>query len=89
MANINFFNEEECRDIVQQITEYIATVNDNLMKIILYKRHIELKSWVQISAEMGNGTPDSVRMAHKRFLQKNHAPDVLFAFSSSGKRKSF
>lgn len=52
------------------ITEYIMSIDDSLIRQIMYKRHIELKSWIRIAHEIGNNTPDGVRMLHSRFLKK-------------------
>lgn len=54
---------------VCDITQYIMSVDDSLMRQILYKRHVELKSWPRIAKEIGT-TPDSLRVLHDRFLKK-------------------
>lgn len=56
----------------QVITEYIMTIDISLIRQIMYKRHIELKSWSIIAAEVGGkNTAESVRKMHERFLLKS------------------
>lgn len=56
----------------QVITEYIMTIDISLIRQIMYKRHIELKSWSIIAAEVGGkNTAESVRKMHERFLLRS------------------
>ena len=63
--------EEQLLDAEAKLTEYIMTVNDSLIRMIMYKRHVELKSWAVIASEVGNNTPDGLRMAYKRFRKNS------------------
>lgn len=55
-----------------EILNYINGINDSLIRQILTCRYIHLMSWVRTADVVGGGnTPDSVRMAHDRFLKKN------------------
>lgn len=51
-----------------EITKYIMTVDDSLIRQIMFKRHIDLKSWSCIAKEIGS-SPDSLRMIYRRFLK--------------------
>lgn len=73
---------EKIRDIIRgkqaeialqekKITEYILSIDDSLMRQIMYERHVNLKSWRAVAQTIGGGnTEQSVLMAHKRFLRK-------------------
>lgn len=66
-------SELESKIIMQEqvITEYITTIDVSIIRQIMHKRHIELKSWSRIAAEVGGkNTAESVRKMHDRFLQK-------------------
>lgn len=53
------------------ITQYIMTLDDSLMRQIMYLRHVKLFSWGMIARAIGgDNTPDGIRMMHKRFLSK-------------------
>ena len=62
--------QAESRTQEAEITKYIMTVDDSLIRQIMYKRHIELKSWPCIAKEIGS-SPDSLRMAYRRFLKSS------------------
>ena len=65
-------NLKKCFYELNRLTRYINAVDDSLMRQILSLRHINGLSWVQIAFSLGGGnTADGVRMAHKRFLEKN------------------
>ena len=56
--------------VEREILEYICSIDDSIMRQIMTHRHIELKSWLQVTNAIGgNNTADSVRMAHDRFLK--------------------
>ena len=51
---------------------YITNVEDSFMRQLLTLRYVNGFSWVQVAMHMGGGnTDDSVRKAHKRFLEQN------------------
>lgn len=53
------------------LDQYIASVNDSVMRQILGLRYRDGYSWVQVAARLGGGnTADGVRMMQKRFLRK-------------------
>ncbi|MCL2301531.1 MAG: hypothetical protein FWC27_15430 [Firmicutes bacterium] len=65
-------NLKKCFYELNRLTRYINCVDDSLMRQILSLRHINGLSWVQIAFSLGgDNTADGVRMAHKRFLEKN------------------
>lgn len=54
------------------IEEYINTVEDYHIRLILSYRFVDLMSWNQIAMKIGgNNTADSVRKACNRFLRKS------------------
>jgi len=56
----------------EELEEYIETVPDSLIRMILTLRYINGLSWRQIANHIGGGnTADSVRMMHNRFLKEN------------------
>ena len=56
----------------REIMEYITSIEDSFIRQIMICRYVNLMSWTRIAMEIGGGnTPDSVRMAHDRFLRKN------------------
>ena len=63
--------QEEIALKEQEITAYIVSIDDSLIRQIMYKRHIKLMSWPQIAKDIGGATPDSLRMIYKRFLQND------------------
>ena len=58
-------------DEYKKILEYIKTIDDSLMRQIIYHRHILCMSWGQVAKAVGGGNNgDSLRMMHDRFLQE-------------------
>lgn len=54
-----------------RLTEYIQSVADPQMRLILHLRYVNGLSWRQIAQRLGGGnTEDGVRMMRSRFLQK-------------------
>lgn len=52
-----------------RIMRYIAKIDDSYMRQIITLRYIDGRSWANIAMIIGgNNTPDSIRMAHNRFL---------------------
>jgi len=65
-------NLKKCFYELNRLTRYINSVEDSQIRQILSLRYINGLSWVQIAFALGGGnTADGVRMAHKRFLEKN------------------
>lgn len=53
----------------EKILEYIKTIDDSLMRQIIYHRHILCMSWGQVAKAIGgSNNSDSLRMMHDRFL---------------------
>jgi hypothetical protein len=56
----------------RRLNQYIAGVDDSMMRQILTLRYIHGLSWVQVAHRIGGGnTEDSVRMAHNRYLRSH------------------
>lgn len=54
-----------------RIERYIVSVDDSLMRQVLFLRYVSGLSWTQVAMHIGGGnTADGVRKAHDRFLQK-------------------
>ena len=50
---------------------YIQTIDDSLMRQIMYHRHVLCMKWNEVAMTIGGGnTEDSVRKAHDRFLEE-------------------
>ena len=55
----------------QEIENFIDNIEDSLTRRIFRLRFVEGKNWVQVAVRIGgDNTPDGVRMAVKRYLQK-------------------
>lgn len=54
----------------QEIYEYIATIDDSLMRQIILYRCLSLCTWKEVATYVGGGnTADSVRMMFMRFTE--------------------
>ena len=50
---------------------YIQTIDDSLMRQIMYHRHVLCMKWNEVAMVIGGGnTPDGIRMMHNRFLEE-------------------
>lgn len=68
-ANLEML-EFELLEKVNEVDEYINTLDDARIRRILRFRYIDNLSWVQVAYNMGgNCTADSVRMEHNRFIE--------------------
>lgn len=57
----------------RKLCEYVANIEDSMMRQIITLRFIQGMSWVQVAMELGGGnSADSVRMMVKRFIAKQH-----------------
>lgn len=55
----------------KKLSEYIAKIEDIMLRRIITLRFIQGMSWVHIALELGGGnSPDGVRMMVKRYLSK-------------------
>jgi hypothetical protein len=62
----------ELMDLLEEINEYIAAIDDSEMRQILTLRYVNGFTWQQVAAHIGGGnTADGVKKACYRFLQKN------------------
>lgn len=51
--------------------DYIYSVDDSMMRQILYLRYVGCLTWRQVAAQMGRpDMEDALRVAHDRFLDK-------------------
>ncbi len=61
--------KKELEERIHQAEEFIDTVSDPRMRLILEYRCIECLNWSKIAARLsGNNTTDSVRKAYSRFI---------------------
>jgi hypothetical protein len=50
---------------------YIQTIDDSLMRQIMYHRHVLCMKWNEVAMVVGGGnTADGIRMMHNRFLEE-------------------
>jgi len=61
-----------------RLERYIAGIPDSYLRQIFYLRFVDGLNWVQVAHRTAGGTPDSVRMACRRYIAKsekkeNHA----------------
>lgn len=62
--------EMEASETLNEIEEFIASVDDSRMRRIINLRYIENLSWNRVADKIGGGnTEDSIRMAFNRFLK--------------------
>ncbi len=63
--------EMELMETVNQIEEFISSVDDSRMRRIINLRFIEKLSWQQVASRIGGGnTDETVRKAFYRFMEK-------------------
>lgn len=61
---------EEAEIMKQRILREIMEINDTFLRQIFLMRHVDLMSWAAIAMRIGgDNTPDSVRMAHDRYIK--------------------
>ena len=54
----------------KRITEYIISIDDSVIRQILYLRYISCLTWRQVAASLGRvDAEDSIRKTHDRFLR--------------------
>lgn len=54
------------------LTEYIQSIDDSMLRQIMYHRHVLCMTWNQVARAVGGGnTAESVRKNHDRFLEEN------------------
>lgn len=63
---------KELIETEKEITGFISSIDDPQVRLIFYKRHIELKTWTKAAIEIGGGnTSDGVRMMYNRYIEKH------------------
>lgn len=63
--------EMELLETLNQVEEFISSVNDSRIRRIINLRFIEGLSWNKVADRIGGGnTEDSIRMAFNRFMEK-------------------
>ncbi len=64
--------EMELLETLNQVEEFIASVEDSRMRRIINFRFIDKLSWVQVANRLdSNSTADGVRMEFNRFMEQN------------------
>lgn len=69
----NLIKEAQYRLVIEKnkILRFISTIDDSIMRQIIFYRHVSLLPWRIVAREVGgDNTPDSVRKAHQRFFSK-------------------
>ena len=55
----------------KKIMDYIDSIDDSLMKQIIFYRHISCMTWNEVACAIGgNNTENSVRMMYNRFFKE-------------------
>ena len=63
--------EIELMETINQVEEFISSVDDSMMRRIINLRFIEKMSWGKIANKIGGGnTEDSIKKAFYRFMEK-------------------
>ena len=63
--------ELELMEMLNQVEEFIASVDDSRMRRIITLRFNDNLSWLKVAERIGgNSTADSVRMEFNRFMEK-------------------
>lgn len=63
--------ENKLLETLNQVEEFIASIEDSHMRRIISLRFIENLSWAKVAECIGGGnTEDSIRMAFNRFMEK-------------------
>ena len=53
-----------------KVLNYIQTIDDSLMKQIIYHRHVLCMKWNEVAKALeSSNSPDNLRMMHDRFLE--------------------
>ena len=69
----NLIEEAQLRVALERnkIMQFINTIDDSIMRQIIFYRDISLLPWRIVAREVGgDNTTDSVRMMHNRFFEK-------------------
>ena len=61
---------DDLMDLLEEINRYVESIDDSLLRQIIYLRHVNGLTWDQVAASIGGGnTGESVRKMHDRFLE--------------------
>ena len=61
---------DECEKSKAEIMDWIKSIDDSLIRQIIYYRCIKVMSWIAVADKIGGGnTADSVRMSYDRFTK--------------------
>lgn len=61
--------EDELLELINQVDDYIDSIEDSRIRRIMRYRYIDDLSWVQVARRIGKkATADSCRNAHDRYL---------------------
>lgn len=53
----------------ERIMEWIGSIEDPVIQVIMHSRYIKGKSWAAVAVAVGgDNTPDGIRMIHNRYL---------------------
>lgn len=64
---------EEAEILRGRILREIMEIDDTFLRQIFLMRHVDLLSWAAIAMRIGgDNTPDSVRMAHDRYIRTHN-----------------
>lgn len=73
-------SRDRCWYELAKLTEYINSVDDCLVRMVLTLRHVNGLSWLQVATSIGgDNTADGVRKIHDRYLENNKNLSVLSA----------
>ncbi len=69
--------KEKAEILEKEILEYIRSIDDSMIRLIINYRYIRFFSWYRIARYIGgNNTADGVRKIHDRFLEKQEKENV-------------
>ncbi len=64
--------EAEIEDILNEVENYILSLKDSRIRLIIRYKYIQNMSWAQVAKKMGgNNTEEGVKSAFHRFFKKN------------------
>lgn len=70
-AKIAELKEKACKEAAK-IINYIESVDDTLVRQVMYHRHVLCFKWGQVAKAIGGGnTGDGLRMMYKRYIEEH------------------
>ena len=54
----------------KKIIEYINSIDDSLIRQIIFYRHISCMTWGQVAAHIGNNTSSTIRQIYSRYFRE-------------------